>query len=293
MGSLLVKVRAKMAIYAHQKVRGMLEGQYGSVFKGRSMEFDDLREYIPGDDVKDIDWKATARSSSALIRRYVAVRKHNVLLVVDTGKNMTATTSTGQSKKDLAVLLAGIIGSIVLKHDDLIGLVAGDSQRTVHMPIKAGNVHLEQVLQKIDTSITDDAAPSRITAQLEYITKNMRRKMIIVVIADQVPFDEAMRSVVRRLRAQHEILWLTVTDADLSLPQQIVDVEKQLSDLPRYLRTHKAIVAAYREQEQLAKQALSQGLSRLAVASEEVESENDAVKRVFKLLERHRNVRHT
>ena len=74
MPSLLVKVKAKMTLHAHEKVRGLLEGQYGSVFKGRSLDFDDLREYLPGDDIKDIDWRATARSVSTRIRRYVAVR---------------------------------------------------------------------------------------------------------------------------------------------------------------------------------------------------------------------------
>ncbi|MGB2787690.1 MAG: DUF58 domain-containing protein, partial [Candidatus Saccharimonadaceae bacterium] len=90
MPSLLVKVKAKMAIHAHEKVRGVLEGEYGSVFKGRSMDFDDLREYVVGDDIKDIDWKATARSGSTLIRRYIAIRKHNIMLVVDTGRDMAA-----------------------------------------------------------------------------------------------------------------------------------------------------------------------------------------------------------
>ena len=56
MPSLFTKVKAKMDLYTHEKVRSLLDGQYGSVFKGRSLDFDDLREYIPGDDIKDIDW---------------------------------------------------------------------------------------------------------------------------------------------------------------------------------------------------------------------------------------------
>lgn len=102
MPSLLVKVKAKMTLHAHEKVRGLLEGQYGSVFKGRSLDFDDLREYLPGDDIKDIDWRATARSGSTRIRRYVAVRKHNILLVVDTGRSMAATSEDGDSKRDVS-----------------------------------------------------------------------------------------------------------------------------------------------------------------------------------------------
>ena len=90
MSSLLSQVKSKMMIYSHEKTRELLSGEYGSVFKGRSMDFDDLREYVIGDDTKDIDWKATARSGNTLIRRYIAIRKHNILLIVDTGKNMAA-----------------------------------------------------------------------------------------------------------------------------------------------------------------------------------------------------------
>ena len=167
MGSLLVNVKAKMAIYAHEKVRGVLEGEYGSVFKGRSMDFDDLREYIPGDDVKDIDWKATARSGSTLIRRYIAIRKHNIMLVVDTGKNMSAVSADGSSKKQIAVLLAGVMTTLALKHGDLIGLVSGNKDRSKYMPLKTGNVHAEQVLQEStsqipEVRITESRAPEPI-----------------------------------------------------------------------------------------------------------------------------------
>src|ERR687897_3011995 len=78
--SLLRKVKAKTAIHAHRKVRSVLDGEHGSIHKGRSMDFDDLREYVLGDDVKDLDWKATARSGRPLIKRYVATRQHAVML---------------------------------------------------------------------------------------------------------------------------------------------------------------------------------------------------------------------
>src|SRR6478752_9672895 len=107
MASLLVKVRRKMSITAYRKVRSALEGEYASVFKGRSMDFDDLREYVPGDDVKDIEWRATARSGQVRIKRYVAIRKHNIMLVVDTGRSMAATAPSGEIKRDIAVMAAG------------------------------------------------------------------------------------------------------------------------------------------------------------------------------------------
>src|SRR5918995_45327 len=88
MTSLLRKVRMRTSIHAHRKVRSVLDGEYGSVHKGRSMDFDDLREYVPGDDIKDLDWKASARHGRPLIKRYIATRQHAVLLVVDTDGDM-------------------------------------------------------------------------------------------------------------------------------------------------------------------------------------------------------------
>lgn len=293
MGSLLVKVKAKMAIYAHEKVRGVLEGEYGSVFKGRSMDFDDLREYIPGDDVKDIDWKATARSGSTRIRRYIAIRKHNIMLVVDSGLNMTAVTTDGTSKKDTAILLSGVIGLLALKHGDLVGMVAGNTEKSKYFPLKTGSIHLEQLLQELEKTIQPDVPNSNIASQLEYVARNIRRKMIVIVISDEVPFDETLRSVVRRLRAQHEILWLRIGDADLTKNERLADVERFDEVIPAYLRKDKKVIEAFRKSEVLSHQSFTQSLNKLVISSEQVNSEQEAVTKVYKLLERHRSARRT
>ncbi len=279
-----------MALYAHEKVRGILEGEYGSVFKGRSMDFDDLREYIPGDDVKDIDWKATARSGSVRIRRYIAVRKHNILLVVDTGRNMSAVTESGESKKAAAVLLAGIVGSVAIKHGDFVGLVHGDSTHSAYVPLKTGRTHLEQILQKIDNAITDDAEPSDLATQLEYVARNLRRKMLVVVISDEFDFDDRTRAAVRRLRAQHEILWAVVSDADLTATGGMVDVA-DWRRIPAYLRADRALQTAYRAAVSQQRQQFDASLSRLSIVCERIGREAEAVHQVFRLLERHKSAR--
>src|ERR1700744_2798531 len=154
MSSLLVKVRRKMSIAAPRKMRSVLDGEYASVYKGRSMDFDDLREYIPGDDVKDIEWRATARSGQVRIKRYVAVRKHNIMFVVDTGRSMAATAPSGECKRDIAVMAAGVLASVAQKHEDLISLTAGDSENVYHMPLRGSRTHIERILQYIDKHAT-------------------------------------------------------------------------------------------------------------------------------------------
>lgn len=292
MASLLVKVKTKMSIYSHEKVRGMLEGEYGSVFKGRSMDFDDLRAYIPGDDIKDIDWKATARSGQTLIKRYIAVRKHNILLVVDTGKNMAATATGGESKKDVAVMLAGVVGYLAQKHGDLVALVAGNSQHSVFMPLKGTNVHLERILQRVDKDISMDSAPSDITTQLEYIAKTMRRKMMLVIISDDVVLSEQHKNLLRRLRAQHEIMWLSVGDYSYgSLSDR--PLQDVLSDslLPQYIYRHKQVKQEFVRQEHDQLAIRTRTLDSLRIASHRVGSEKDVVTGVFTLLERQKHAR--
>ena len=134
MTTLLQRVKSTMAIFAHRKARGMLDGEYGSVFRGRSLDFDDLRAYIPGDEVRDIDWKATARHGSPLIKRYVAVRRQTVLLITDTGRNMAAVAQGGETKKDIAVMALGVLGYLAHRHGDVVGLVSGDSGGTTLSP---------------------------------------------------------------------------------------------------------------------------------------------------------------
>ncbi|MFF1879913.1 DUF58 domain-containing protein [Pseudarthrobacter sp. NPDC058196] len=216
MASLLQRVKSKMAIFAHRKARGMLDGEYGSVFRGRSLDFDDLRAYVPGDEVRDIDWKASARHGSPLIRRYVAVRRQTVLLVTDTGRNMAAEAKSGEAKKDIAILALGVLGYLAHRHGDVVGLVCGDSSTTRSLPAKGGEEHLERLLRHVDTHTRLDGPPSRLQDQLQHVARNVKGRHLLFVVADELPADATTAQLLRRLRAQHEILWLTVRDADLA-----------------------------------------------------------------------------
>ncbi len=291
MPSLIVKVKAKMAIHAHEKVRGVLEGEYGSVFKGRSMDFDDLREYVVGDDIKDIDWKATARSGSTLIRRYVAIRKHNIMLVVDTGRNMAATAASGDNKRDVAVMAAGVVGYIALKHGDLVGLVAGDSSRTQYFPLKGSNPHLERLLQHINSSISLKSAPSNLLSQLEYIARSMRRRMMLIVVSDDVELTDQHEQILRRLRAQHEVLWLSIGDASgLDADHDFYDIDDSAL-LPHFIRADKKLRQAFDKNEAKRLSDNQRRLERLGIVGQRIVGDSDVVSGLYRLLERQRHAK--
>lgn len=295
MASLLQRVKSKMAIFAHRKARGMLDGEYGSVFRGRSLDFDDLRAYVPGDEVRDIDWKATARHGSPLIRRYVAVRRQTVLLVTDTGRNMAAESRSGEVKKDIAVLALGVMGYLAHRHGDVVGLVCGDSTATRSLPAKSGEAHLERLLRHVDSHTGLDGAPSRIQDQLGYVARNVKGRHLLFVVADELAADAATAQLLRRLRAQHEVLWLTVRDADLAPSSKRTDPNAPAafsvaddSLLPWPPGMSAAVEAAYTKAAS-ERDADRQAMLRAAGITEgDVSGSGDVITGLFTLLERHR-----
>ncbi|MET3950422.1 DUF58 domain-containing protein [Arthrobacter sp. UYEF36] len=301
----LQRVKSTLSIFAHRKARGLLEGQYGSVSHGRSLDFEDLRAYVPGDEVRDIDWKATARHGSPLVRRYLAVRRQTLLLVTDTGRNMAAESRDGEPKRDIAVLALGVVGYLAHRHGDAVGLVCGDSGGSRALPGTAGEAHLERLLSDVHDTTSLDAAPSRLETQLDYVARNFSRRMLLLVVADELLPDAETERLLRRLRAQHEILWLTVRDADLlgtgadscdvagtpAGPRSGNPAGARSGLLPGGLAESAAIAAAYARAGEERDAARRSVLRRLGIAEAEAGSTRDVIPAVFTLLARHRRGR--
>ena len=105
-------------IYTTKATSRIIDGSYNSIYKGRSMNFDELREYVVGDDIKDMDWKASARSQKLLVRQYIAEKKHNIMLVMDAGKRMLGYANDVQEKSDVALMAAGTLAYMVCDNGD-------------------------------------------------------------------------------------------------------------------------------------------------------------------------------
>jgi uncharacterized protein (DUF58 family) len=127
MASLITQVKSKLFIHSTRKSLHALDGAYASLLHGRSLDFEDLRKYEYGDQVRDIDWRATARLGTPLVKRSRATRMHTVLFVVDTGRSMSALAADERSKKELAILATGVLGVLTLRHGDDFSTVYGDA----------------------------------------------------------------------------------------------------------------------------------------------------------------------
>jgi uncharacterized protein (DUF58 family) len=292
----------RTTIHAHRKVRSVLDGEYASVHKGRSMDFDDLREYVPGDDIKDLDWKASARHGRPLIKRYIATRQHAVLLVVDTGCTMAALSDAESTKRDVAVMTAGVFAQLAHRHGDLTGLVAGpvtpsdarvrNAERIVHVPFGSNELHIERMLRVIHDAIDAEGEMPRLHVLLEDVTRNVRRRTILVIVTDDVDLTDRHRALLRRLDAQHEILFCTVGDVAMTDPSLL---DRGL----RVVGTGGHVPAFFRQRGRLHDDLVALGhrraaetratLGRLGIAGTRLTGEADVVPALYELLDRQRH----
>ncbi|WP_048632263.1 DUF58 domain-containing protein [Mycolicibacterium aurum] len=207
MGTHLNRARAHFGT----DTRGMLEGGRHALLHTRTMEFDELRPYVPGDDVRDIDWKASARSASVLIKRFVSEKHHKVLIVADAGRNMRAVTPGNETKSQVALHVMGAIGLITLGRADEIGLVYGDGRGSLRVRQRRGENHIEAMLQSYH-SHAGQHGPSDIVCQLNYVATHYRHSMLIVVISDEPEPDDRLDDALSRLTARHDVMWAMVAD---------------------------------------------------------------------------------
>lgn len=202
--------RAKQ--YFGTDTRGLLEGGRYALLHTRSLEFDDLRPYVAGDDVRDIDWKASARSGSVLIKRYISEKHHKILLIADAGRNMTALAPGGEFKRDVALHAMGAIGLISLGRSDEVGLVYGDSRGSVNVRARRGETHVESLLHRFHTHTFSRPAVSDIVTQLDYAATGYRRRMLIIIVSDEPDVDGRLDAVLQQLSGRHDLMWVMVSD---------------------------------------------------------------------------------
>lgn len=192
--------------------RGMLEGGRYALVHTRTLELDDLRPYVAGDDVRDIDWKASARAGSVLIKRFVTERHHKIVLVADAGRNMSALTPAGEVKREVAVNVMGAVGLIAMRRSDEIGMVYGDSRGSASVRNRRGETHIESMLEHYYGHSFGDVGATDIVSQLEFVAHAHRRRLLLIVVSDEPEVTARLDDVLKQLVGQHELIWLMITD---------------------------------------------------------------------------------
>lgn len=197
-----------LELIARRAVNDQLAGKYQSVFKGRGMDFVDVREYQPGDDIRVIDWNVSARMSSMYVKQFVEERELTVFLLVDTSGSQLFGTHN-KRKRETAAELAALIAFSAIKNNDRVGLLNFTDLIETFIPPKKGRKHVLRVI----TSILQPEVKGRgtdISAALEHLMRIQRKKSVVFVISDFQ--DEGFEKALRIANRRHEVIPVVLTD---------------------------------------------------------------------------------
>lgn len=221
----------RIDISTNRLVTDVFAGAYHSVFKGRGMEFDEVREYQPGDDIRAIDWNVTARTGFAHIKKYVEERELTVMVLVDASASVHF-ASTGQMKNKLAAEIAAVLAFAAIRNNDKVGLLMFTDGPELYIPPKKGKSHVLRVIREI-LYFKPKGKSTNLPKVLEFLSKVLRRKATVFVVSDFIDSNSdyaPMRKAMRIANQHHDLIAITLTDPrEIHLPKcalvEVLDAE--------------------------------------------------------------------
>ncbi len=204
----LIRKIKRIEIFTNRLVADQLAGQYVSVFKGRGMAFDEVRKYMPGDDVRLIDWNVSARLNDVFIKLFVEEREMTVILLVDLSASGRFGT-VSETKQEVMAELAAIIAFSAIRNNDRVGLILFSDRIEKYVPPKKGRKHVLRVIMEI-LHARPRGRGTDLSAALEYLGKVTRHRSVAFLISDFIAddYDHALKVAV----ARHDLIPICVTD---------------------------------------------------------------------------------
>jgi uncharacterized protein (DUF58 family) len=198
----------KIQIRTSHLVSDLFAGQYQSVFKGRGMEFAEVRLYQPGDDVRTIDWNVTARSGTPHVKRFAEERELTVMLVVD-ASGSTLFGSRRQTKQALAAELSALLAFSAITNNDKVGLVMFTDRIELALPPRKGNRHVLRVIREI-LSLRPQGRGTDIPAALEHLGRVTKRRCVLFLVSDFLT--PGWRRALRIASRRHDVVAVVLED---------------------------------------------------------------------------------
>jgi uncharacterized protein (DUF58 family) len=197
-------------------VNDSLAGSYHSVFKGRGMDFDEVREYSPGDEVRTIDWNVTARAGRPFVKKFTEERELTIFLLVDISASGNF-GSSALSKRDLAAELASVLAFSAIRNSDKVGLLLYTDRVERYLPPKKGRRHVLRVVRDI-LYHTPEASGTDTVKALDVANRLLHRRAVVFLISDfETPRESAatrldLRRAMRRTNRRHDLIAVHVED---------------------------------------------------------------------------------
>jgi uncharacterized protein (DUF58 family) len=207
----------QLELRTRRLVNDTLAGQYHSVFKGRGIDFDEVREYVPGDEVRTIDWNVTARSGHPFVKKFTEERELTILLLVDASASGDF-GSAEHSKRELAAEIASVLAFSAIRNSDKVGLILYTSEVELYIPPKKGRQHVLRVVREILYFQPRYRGTDTVKA-LDFANHILRRRAIAFLISDFQSSEapdralENLRRAMRQTNRRHDLVALHIQDA--------------------------------------------------------------------------------
>ena len=216
----------RLEIQMKHLVNDVFSGEYHSVFKGRGMEFAEVREYMPGDDIRSIDWNVTARLNAPFVKKYVEERELTVVLAVDLSAS-GAFGSGGQLKRELATEVCSILAFSATKNNDKVGCALFTDGVELFIPPRKGRQHVLRVIREL-LYFQPAGSGTDLTSALQLLGRVLKRRSVVLVVSDFLDpeFEKPLSVLARR----HDVIPIVVSDSrELQIPAvdlvDLVDAE--------------------------------------------------------------------
>jgi uncharacterized protein (DUF58 family) len=201
------KIR-RIQITTNRLVNESLAGEYHSVFKGRGMEFDEVREYQHGDDIRSIDWNVTSRTGRPFVKRYVEERELTVMLLVDTSASGDF-GSVDKTKSEIAAEISAVIAFSAIKNNDRVGAILFTDSVEQFIPPRRGSTHVLRVIREVLFHKPQHRG-TRIQAAFEHLNLVIHKRSVVFLISDLL--DQGFEQSLKVANRKHDIVIVQVTD---------------------------------------------------------------------------------
>ena len=212
----LIRTIRRIEIHTRHLVNDSFAGEYQAIFKGRGMEFDEVREYQPGDEVRSIDWNVTARMGKPFVKRYVEERELTVMLAFDASASGLFGTAE-RFKRALAAELGAVLAFSAITNNDKVGLLAFTDQVELHIPPRKGRRHVLRLIRDL-LAFEPARRGTDVTLALDRLNRTLKRRAIIFLISDfLLDYDQAdaIKAYERALlvtNRRHDLVAVSITD---------------------------------------------------------------------------------
>ena len=276
---LMAKV-GKIRILTNKLIDDQLSGDYHSTFKGQGVEFDEVRPYVPGDDVRTIDWNVTAKTGLPYIKRFSEERELTILFMVDVSGSQ-GYGSVRRSKMELAAEVTALLALTAIRNQDKIGLILFSDQIVKYIPPRKGRDSVMRLVREVLAAEDSATGGTDIAAALKFLNSVQKRRAVVFLVSDFLlssvkPQMSSIEQLLRATARHHDMVCVPVSDpAEQELPNVgLVELEDPETGELVLVDTSSAAVrrrfsaTASEENEELKRFFLKTGIDTLTIATD-------------------------